>query len=109
MYCGVELDEYWHVDHLYPKSRGGCYSCIENLMPSCPECNRSKSYYSLEEWRQRIGDALPAWWEVKVKFWFEDKSEHVVWQDRNLVMAVNPERYDYLLSKAEKMDWLGML
>lgn len=38
VYCGAKAT---HIDHLVPVSRGGTYS-IENLRPSCKDCNLKK-------------------------------------------------------------------
>lgn len=40
-YCGVELGDDWHFDHVIPLSRGGT-NWPGNLRPSCPGCNLSK-------------------------------------------------------------------
>lgn len=68
-YCGCELGEKWHADHLKPVIRelefdgnGGIRSSankahvaenhnIENMMPACAPCNISKGSMSLEIWR----------------------------------------------------------
>lgn len=48
-YCGVELNDTYHVDHVHPLSRGGSNG-RENLAIACPDCNRSKSDKLLSEW-----------------------------------------------------------
>ena len=70
-YCGCELPERWHADHLEPIVRDlivqgnrltsdptRCMHperhAIGNLMPSCPPCNISKGSYALEYWRTWI-------------------------------------------------------
>lgn len=67
-YCGGELPERWHVDHLEPVRRDLNISAgrlvssqtdcqhpdrhrPENLMPACPPCNISKGPMDLEVWR----------------------------------------------------------
>lgn len=40
-----------HIDHIFPKSRGGKDS-ISNLITSCRSCNLSKSDKTLYEWKQ---------------------------------------------------------
>lgn len=62
-YCGCELPERWHVDHLKPVRRrrfpragqGPMRSPkrhrLDNCMPSCPPCNIDKHARSLEQWR----------------------------------------------------------
>ena len=73
-YCGCELPQRWHADHLEPIERklkyveGKGVVCtgemwnpsadnIENMMPSCPACNIDKHSYPLEFWRQQIQDS----------------------------------------------------
>jgi 5-methylcytosine-specific restriction endonuclease McrA len=46
VYCGSH-DEL-HVDHVYPKSRGGAHA-IENFQWLCRKCNRAKSDLTEEE------------------------------------------------------------
>ena len=65
-YCGEDLPEKWHVDHLVPIVRNwGKFSkerpCekpendnLANMMPACPACNISKHSYTLEFWREMI-------------------------------------------------------
>lgn len=67
-YCGVELPERWHADHMEPVRRGLAFESgrlvssqtecqhperhnIGNLMPACPPCNISKAQMDLETWR----------------------------------------------------------
>lgn len=72
-YCGCDLENGWHVDHF--KSVGRQLArhptthriittnqmdrpendCLENLMPSCPSCNRQKSSMDVEAFREIIG------------------------------------------------------
>ncbi len=40
-YCQKPLNETYHLDHRIPVSRGG-KSTVENMVVSCPHCNRSK-------------------------------------------------------------------
>lgn len=73
-YCGDQLGERWHADHLQPVERkliripGAGLRCsgemhrpendtIDNLMPSCPPCNIDKHTSSLESWRQKLQGA----------------------------------------------------
>ncbi len=57
-YCGRPLKmEAMTVDHLVPKSKGGGNS-IENLMPSCRDCNTAKAADNLE--MLRISLAWPS-------------------------------------------------
>ena len=62
-YCGDQLGDKWHADHLAPIYRGHDENKryehrgkdeIENLMPACVSCNLSKSVWSLEMWRDEL-------------------------------------------------------
>jgi hypothetical protein len=69
-YCGCELPERWHVDHLKPVRRRRFASPgrssmrlpqrhrLDNCMPSCPPCNIDKHARSLEQWRAWLGAHL---------------------------------------------------
>lgn len=66
-YCGCDLPDRWHADHVEPVKRGcGSYWSgkpamymenhrIDNILPSCPPCNINKASMSLEVWREWIG------------------------------------------------------
>jgi len=61
-YCGEELGEKWHIDHIEPVVRDletGVFEkpendSIENLNPSCPSCNIQKNSYTVEQFRRNI-------------------------------------------------------
>ena len=69
-YCGCELPERWHVDHLKPVRRRRFASPgrsamrlpqrhrLDNCMPSCPPCNIDKHARSLEDWREWLSAHL---------------------------------------------------
>ena len=59
-YCGGQLGERWHADHVEPVIRMGWLGRppvapenhrIENIMPACAPCNISKGSMQLETWR----------------------------------------------------------
>lgn len=57
-YCGFELSEKWHADHLEPVIRlqNGFLEYpdndkLSNMMPSCSSCNLSKGRQEIEGWR----------------------------------------------------------
>lgn len=52
-YCGCELADKFHVDHIKPKNNGG-QDIIENYNPSCMSCNIRKSTYSIDEFREQL-------------------------------------------------------
>lgn len=40
-WCGADLADGFHIDHVIPISKGGDHT-VHNLVPACPECNLSK-------------------------------------------------------------------
>ena len=54
-YCGCELElKDMQADHVQPLRREGA-DCLENLLPACRSCNRYKSVYTPEEFREQLG------------------------------------------------------
>ena len=71
-YCGAELPERWHVDHVEPvvraveskRTKDGEWKLVSgpalhpereiesNYKPACPPCNISKGQLSIEQWRR---------------------------------------------------------
>lgn len=49
-YCGEKLNNFYHVDHVVPLSRGGTNHC-GNIVIACPSCNSSKSNKYITEWK----------------------------------------------------------
>jgi hypothetical protein len=47
-YCGIEIDQRFHIDHIEPRSKGGKDE-IKNYAITCPECNRAKHDISLDD------------------------------------------------------------
>lgn len=52
-YCGTELVKGWNVDHIKPQIFGGTND-LENLNPSCKECNNYKCHTDLEGYRKQL-------------------------------------------------------
>lgn len=51
-YCAVELtSESFHVDHVFPKSRGG-WDDAANVVSACASCNIRKGARTPREWRE---------------------------------------------------------
>ena len=69
-YCGGQLGERWHADHIQPVVRNDWLKrppshperhVFENMNPACAPCNIDKRSLSLEDWRlliQRSADVL---------------------------------------------------
>lgn len=80
-YCGATASQ---VDHINPVILGGG-SGIENLVPVCKWCNKSKRGLPLEVWRKKVSlkhglsftDEQRAFWGNRIPedaqhlFWFE--------------------------------------
>jgi len=55
-YCGISLRfDTFHIEHMIPRTRGG-RNALVNIVPSCKECNQSKSKRTVPEFRQWIKD-----------------------------------------------------
>lgn len=75
----------FHMDHFFPKEKGGQRK--KNLVPSCQDCNLSKSNLSIEEFRDKINRLIPdthrgrmisKYYGVKkapIKFFFEEVTD----------------------------------
>lgn len=61
-YCGCDLGEKWHADHVEPVIRFGGKMVyqerdnIANLVPACHPCNLHKHCNSVEDYRRIIDD-----------------------------------------------------
>ena len=71
-YCGCDLGDKWHADHIEPVVRNDWFhrvgmdkshnrapdhperDCIENMNPACPPCNIDKHSFPLEYWREQM-------------------------------------------------------
>ena len=62
-YCGCVLfhsGKQWHkwqIDHILPKKKGGTDE-EDNLMPSCPSCNKYKQVATLEQFREIVQNTI---------------------------------------------------
>jgi 5-methylcytosine-specific restriction endonuclease McrA len=69
-YCGVDLLKGWNVDHIKPQVFGGTND-LENLNPSCKDCNNYKCHSDLEAFRhytkQMLNDKLEYLFKSKTK------------------------------------------
>ena len=79
-YCGCELHDIWHADHLKPIVRNGNETClspendtIENMMPSCPSCNMIKNSFTLEQFRENIQNFVRSLNNYDVQYKFAKK------------------------------------
>lgn len=62
-YCGCELNDRWQVDHAVSKQywyyfdlqKPKAVNCMENLMPSCRECNHYKREHCVNSSGDHIG------------------------------------------------------
>ena len=79
-YCGCELQKGWHADHFYPIRRNGDGTCShpqrdndDNMVPSCPQCNRMKSSQSIEGFRGTINLFINSLNEYSTQYKFAKK------------------------------------
>jgi 5-methylcytosine-specific restriction endonuclease McrA len=87
-YCGVILLKGWHIDHITPKVFGGTND-LENLNPSCKECNTYKCHTDLEGYRTQLYRML----NEKLSYLFKSKTKmqvainmgsikHILWDGK---------------------------
>lgn len=73
-YCGCKLRKGWHIDHLKPIKRNtvGCdhpeNDNVDNLMPSCPQCNINKHQMTLEQFRASVSKYLDSLNKYSVQY-----------------------------------------
>lgn len=53
-YCGIDLGEKFHIDHIEPFVSPYASCKVENLMASCVPCNLFKSCLTLEQFRREV-------------------------------------------------------
>lgn len=58
VYCGASIIENYHIDHIYPLSRGGC-NCKFNIQILCPSCNLRKADKNPSNFEKEIGYTRP--------------------------------------------------
>jgi len=69
-YCGVDLVKGWNVDHIKPQIFGGTND-LENLNPSCKDCNNYKCHTDLEGYRNQLHKML----NEKLEYLFKSKTK----------------------------------
>lgn len=69
-YCGVDLVKGWNVDHIKPQVFGGTND-LENLNPSCKDCNKYKCHADLEGYRKQLHKML----NEKLEYLFKSKTK----------------------------------
>ena len=59
-YCGIELDDLYHIDHVWPVSKGAPIHLrdIDNIRLACARCNLEKHDAWLWEWAERTARPL---------------------------------------------------
>lgn len=104
-YCGCELKQKWHADHISPLKRqfefikkGNIYitkltgvvenpnlDIFENLNPSCQECNIHKGSGTLEQFRTRLSNKINNLRKNSKDFRFAEKFEQILITPKNIV------------------------
>ena len=69
-YCGVNLVKGWNVDHIKPQVFGGTND-LDNLNPSCKDCNNYKCHTDLEGYRKQLHKML----NEKLEYLFKSKTK----------------------------------
>ena len=69
-YCGCFLVGSWHIDHITPRANGGSND-LDNLNPSCKECNNYKGANDLEGFRTLLVNLL----NLKLEYLFKSKTK----------------------------------
>ena len=69
-YCGTDLVKGWNVDHIKPQVFGGTND-LENLNPSCKDCNNYKCHSDLEGYRKQLHKML----NEKLEYLFKSKTK----------------------------------
>lgn len=60
VYCGADLADGYHIDHIMPLSKGGQHT-QENVQLLCPSCNLSKGPKHPDVYEAQIGFDRAAW------------------------------------------------
>lgn len=90
IYCGCDIDFYnFHMDHKKPRKKLQYdFDNINNLFPSCIDCNLLKGDLEVEEFREKLESfifkdtrcrALKKFYNLepkKIKFFFEKQGEN---------------------------------
>ena len=69
-YCGIDLVKGWNVDHIKPQIFGGTND-LDNLNPSCKDCNNYKCHTDLEGYRNQLRKML----NEKLVYLFKSKTK----------------------------------
>lgn len=83
-YCGSELGDKWHVDHIEPVMRiGGDMEhperdIIENMHPACIPCNMFKGGMPLETFRDELQLQVERGRKTSVNFRMAEKYNQIV-------------------------------
>jgi len=80
-YCGCELKKGWHVDHVKPVERiyrtGKFHHPenhnIDNMVPTCPPCNRFKMVWSVDRFREELEQQVVRARKTSVNFRMAEK------------------------------------
>ena len=81
-YCGVDLMDGYHVDHIYPRVKGGTDD-VANLQLLCPTCNMAKGGKTESEYFAQFSE--PLGWNhivskiIRMAYWhteFGQDNEH---------------------------------
>ena len=73
-FCGCDLPENWHADHIIPASAGG-KTIVSNAQALCPDCNLKKGgKTAMRMWPQTI--ELREWQQNFVARYHRDQAQN---------------------------------
>lgn len=72
-YCGCNLHEKFHIDHILPIAHCRGTNNIDNLFAACIQCNNYKSVYTVEQFRSQLQRQVEMARSYSVNFRFAEK------------------------------------
>jgi 5-methylcytosine-specific restriction endonuclease McrA len=99
-YCGTPLLKGWHIDHIKPKVFGGTND-LENLNPSCKDCNNYKCHTDLEGYRKQLKKML----NEKREYLFKSKTKMQVAINMGSVKLIDWDGKFYFERFNEECEW----
>lgn len=83
-YCGEPLKKGWHIDHIEPLTRS-FKDDDDNYIASCPQCNRFKSVYDIEEFRDELSKQSERAYKTSVNYRFALKYNQIQETKSNII------------------------
>lgn len=83
-YCGRDLPERFHVDHVISVWDHG-ENNYDNLLPACPQCNNFKSVLSLEQFRRDLQGQVAMARKTSVNFRNAERFQQIIINEHPIV------------------------